>query len=175
MTDPDAFLIDRVFQPLVDRLGLEPRMAAKRTYRVHMVGTLSVLLLSWMLSFRYLAEQSARPSMDGPGITPFEPGIYIGAMVIQIAIQRHFMKAKGPARLDPNMILGRVSYLVLSILICCLTASILVEPRFPVKFGAMLLLFTIFWLTGLVALYVHSCRPPPPPHDQGSMRPMFEW
>lgn len=175
MTDPDAFLIDRVFQPLVDRLGLEPRTVAIRAYRIHAVGTLSILVLSWMLSFRYLLEQSAKPSLDGPGITPYEPGMYIGAMAIQMAIQRHFMKTKMPSRLDPNMVLGRVSHLITSILVCCLTAFILIEPRFPAKLGAIALSFAIVWLTGLASLYVHACRPPPPPRDQGSVRPVLRW
>ncbi len=46
MTNFRALLVDRVFQLLVDRLGLEPRKTARRIQRVHVVGTLSVLVLS---------------------------------------------------------------------------------------------------------------------------------
>lgn len=175
MTDPDAFLIDRVFQPLVDGLGLEPRETAMRIYRVHIGGSLSMLLLAWGLSFRYLLDQSAAPSVHGPGVGPYEPGIFIGAVAIQMAIQHHLMRWRGSSRHNPNVIMGRVGHLIVSILLCCIDVDVLIEPRYPAKVGVIMTLFTGFWLLGLVAMYIHACRPPPPPRDRTSVRPVFGW
>lgn len=173
MTDPDAFLIDRVFQPLVDRLGLEPRSTAMRLHRMHIGGSLTMMLLAWGLSFRYLLEQSATPSMDGPGIGPYEPGIYIGVIAVQIALPHYFMKRRGSSRIDPEMAMARLGHLIECIFLCCKAAGILVNPHLPLKVGMVMTLLTGFWLMGLVAMYIHACRPPPPPRDRASVRPVF--
>jgi ABC-type transport system involved in cytochrome c biogenesis permease subunit len=175
MTDPDAFLIDRVFQPLVDRLELEPRSTAMRLHRVHIGGIITMMLLAWGLSFRYLVEKSATPSMHGPAMTPYEPIIYIVGIAVQMGFAHYLMRRRGSSRLNPNMVMTRIGQLIMSILLCCMAASVLVDPRYPVKVGMVMTLFVGFWLLGLVAIYIHACRPPPPPRDRASVRPVFGW
>ena len=150
--DLDAYLLDRVAQPVVDRTGIDPHAWAARLFHVH--GATYLGLISYAV-FRAYGLPDPPPLFDAV--------FALATVLIQIAIMGAALRM--PDALWASMIgtgfrygqilTGAVSPVYLLVMVA------LKPDRSAVgKVGLVLLAVSLF--LALVVAYLRSCRKPPP-------------
>lgn len=150
----DAFLVDHVFQPTVDRIGIEPRDMVWPAYRLHVVGVVGSYLVIW---------GTVVPALIRSGASVMSPGLLLIGIMLQMVLIKPALMTNGPQRFDIVMVMLRLTMVTTTICYAFVLAFMLLTSRhLPFTLAMALMVFVSSWGMAAVALYMMICRPPPP-------------
>lgn len=151
--DPDSQLIERVFQPLVDRFSLDPKAAAPGACDAHspigIIGVAALLVGERLLGLFTPANLYA--------------GFVLASQIFVAAVVRHAVNAAAAGRPDIFRTARRIFHVGITILLTPLCgwaflSSDWTRPLSQIGLGMIALAYPI----GTCALYLSACRKPPP-------------
>jgi sugar (pentulose or hexulose) kinase len=162
---PDAHLREKLFQPIVDRLRIDPQTAKWSCFRFFAVGmTIGVGGL-------------AAAIMTVPLPPGNSPGSIVGmlAFVLFLTIGQVWLQIRRP----PAMVLGggpaiqRIVWVGMCALILALAVMNTVTGSSNAVLGAIVWTMAASWHAGVAGAYVNVCRRPPPPRTDGARKMAF--
>lgn len=163
---PDVYLREKLFQPIVDRLQLDPQKAKWSLFRFFAIG----------MTLSAAASVAVIYSIPSPrGTSP----VYVSGFllfVLLMAIGQIWNQVRQPTA----MVLGDISTIqrMLWSFICILFISLivlgLVSDWGNYRPGTLITLgMTVSWHAGVAATFVNTCRKPPPPRRETARRMSF--
>jgi len=153
--DPDAFMLDRVFQPLVDRLGVDPDPLAKTVFRMHVIGMVAGMGALWT---------SAMPTLQLTGSSPWLPALMAVPMLLNTAQIGWQLRWPQAACLRPVCRVQRMLWMLMIVVLLWMTIHmVMTNAGMLAKIGMMV--EAAAWTMAVSALYLHLCRRPPPRRD----------
>jgi len=162
---PDAHLREKLFQPIVDRLRLDPQTAKWAFFRFFAIGmTIGLGALATCL-------------MTIPAPPGTSPGGLVGmlAIVLPLAIGQVWLQIRKP----PAMVLNgaaaiqRIVWVGMCAIILALAVMSAMTGTGDTVLGIITWTMAASWHAGVVGAYVNVCRRPPPPRTDGARKMAF--
>lgn len=148
----DAYLLDRVAQPMVDRTGIDPHAWATRLFHVH--GATYLGLISYAV-FRAYGLPNPPPLFDAVFV--------LATVTIQIAIMGAALRM--PDALWASMIGTAFRYaqiLTGAVSPVYILMTVVLKPERSTSGKVSLVMLAASLFLALVIAYLRSCRKPPP-------------
>ena len=162
---PDAYLREKLFQPIVDRLRLDPQTTKWSCFRFFAIGiTISFTgLVALIMSLPH-----------PPGSTH---GYFAGflAFVLFMAILQIWLQVRRP----PAMVLKgmhavqRIMWVGMCVLFLALAVMNIMSSTASTAANAIIWGMAASWNAGVAGTYVNLCRRPPPPRTDGARKVAF--
>lgn len=162
---PDTYLREKLFQPIVDRLQLDPQKAKWSLFRFFAIG----------MTLSFAATVALIYSIPMPPDT--SPGYFSGFLlfVLLMTVGQIWAQVRRP----PAMVLGSVSIVqrALWTVVCIMFLSLAIlgiisgdgaKPGDLITCG-----MALSWHAGVAAAFVNTCRKPPPPRRDTARRMSF--
>lgn len=152
---PDVYIREKLFQPIVDRLQLDPQKAKWSLFRFFAIG----MTLSFATTVALIYSIPAPPGTS----MGFLSGMLLFTLLMTVG------QIWAQVRQPPAMVLGPISMMqrALWILICLMFLSLVVLSVVSgdVTKPGMLITYTmaVSWHVGVAAAFINTCRKPPPP------------
>jgi hypothetical protein len=162
---PDAYLREKLFQPIVNRLRLDPQTAKWSCFRFFAVGI--------TISFAGLAAliMSLPPP---PGSAPGYMAGFLVFVVFMAILQIWLQIRRPPAMvLDGIPAVQRVMWIGMCVLFLALAVMNIVSSTASTAGNAIIWGMAASWNAGVAGAYVNVCRRPPPPRTDGARRMAF--
>lgn len=162
---PDAYLREKLFQPIVNQFRIDPQTAKWSCFRFFAVGiTISLAgLATYIMSL---------PPPPGSA-----PGFLVGiiALTLIMTIGQVWLQIRRPPAmvLDGVPAVQRVVWIAACVLVLALVIlSGMTSTSGPVVCGIGLG-FAASWHVGVAGAYINVCRKPPPPRNDMARRMAF--
>jgi hypothetical protein len=162
---PDAYVREKLFQPIVDRLRIDPQTAKWSCFRFFAVGmTIGVGGLAACL-------------MTIPPPPGTSPGHLVGmlAIVLPLTIGQVWLQIRKPPAmvLDGAPAIQRIVWVGMCALVLALAVMNTVTGTGNVLLGAITWTMAASWHAGVAGAYVNVCRRAPPPRTDGARKVAF--
>lgn len=151
--NPDAFIRDRLFQPLVDRTGMDPQSTKRTLFSMFAIGLVVTYALIYLI-----VVASAPPgtvSWAFPTILAILTAIGIAQVRGQVSTQAGGMHPFAPAMRIMWVGLATTSLLLV-------VASIVTRSNGSTVGNVAGILLTLSWWMAVGSAYLNVCRNPPP-------------
>lgn len=158
--NPDAFLIERVFQPVVDRFGIDPVKTKKSLYRFMTIASIGTFLIYWSMTIRtdWISGSSPLP-------------ILLSLLMLMGFIATTGLHISGtgiagaPGMSSREGMPPRLGMVFIFLIMCWGAASALASDL-PVITRILGITFCLSMMMGAPIVYLHECNPPPPPRKR---------
>jgi hypothetical protein len=164
--NPDAFLIERVFQPMVDRFRIDPIKAKKALYRFMTIASIGSFLIYWSMTIRtdWISGSSPLPIL----LTLLLLMGFIATTGLHISGRG---LAGGPAIDRAEAMPPRIGMVVIFLLMTVM-AYWGFTSDLPVTSRILGITFSLSMMMGAPIVYLHECNPPPPPGRRREALPL---
>lgn len=150
---PDAFIRDRLFQPLVDRTGIDPQSSKRSMFSMFAIGLVATYVLVYLVILAETPPGTIPWHM--PVILAFLTGVGIRQVWSQVSTQ-----AGGMHPFAPAMRIMWVGLATMSTLMA--TTSIVVRANASAAGDVAGVLLSASWSMAVASAYLNVCRNPPP-------------